>query len=135
MNFCSLELFQNVFYFSFFKLVIFRYLYIYVVHTNCLTSIINSAYFLYFMFVLHICAGYTSPDFTTLQIVNCLVKISILISHQGCHTLRELRETQGIFSLKKFSGRLRKSQGILIYFLNSGKLREVLIFSKNSGKF
>jgi len=39
-------------------------------------------------------------------------------------------ETQGIFKLKKTSGRLRESQGILIYFLNSGKLREVLIFSK-----
>ena len=49
---------------------------------------------------------------------------------QGCHTLRELRETQRIFKLKKISGRLRESQGILIYFLNTGKLREVLIFSK-----
>ena len=33
---------------------------------------------------------------------------------QGCHTLREFRETQGI----------------LIYVLYSGKLSEVLIFSK-----
>ena len=29
---------------------------------------------------------------------------------------------------------LRESQGILIYFLNSGKLREVLIFSKKIRK-
>ena len=33
---------------------------------------------------------------------------------QGCHTLRELRETQGILNLKKISG-------------NSGKLREFSI--------
>ena len=51
---------------------------------------------------------------------------------QGCHTLRELRETQGIFKLKKTSRKLRETQGILIYFLNSGKLR---FFIKNSGKF
>ena len=30
---------------------------------------------------------------------------------------------------------LRETQEILIYFLNSGKLREVLIFIKKSGKF
>ena len=41
---------------------------------------------------------------------------------------------QGIFKLKKISGRLRASQGILIYFLNSGKLRENLIFSKKFRK-
>ena len=59
--------------------------------------------------------------------------LAINSKDQGCHTLwelREFRETQGIFKLKKISGRLRESQGILIYFLNSGKLREVLIISK-----
>ena len=49
---------------------------------------------------------------------------------QGFHTLREFRDSQGIFKLKKILRKLRKSQGILIYFLNSGKLREILIFSK-----
>ena len=27
---------------------------------------------------------------------------------QGCHTLMELRETQGIFKLKEISGKLRE---------------------------
>ena len=49
---------------------------------------------------------------------------------QGCHTLWELREAQGIFKFKKISGKLREIQGILVCFLNSGKIREVLIFSK-----
>ena len=49
-----------------------------------------------------------------------------------------LPHTQGIqgnsgnFQLEE---NLRESQGIFIYFLNSGKLREVLIFLKKSGKF
>ena len=40
---------------------------------------------------------------------------------QGCHTLWELREAQGIFKFKKISGKLREIQGILVYLLNSGK--------------
>ena len=39
---------------------------------------------------------------------------------QGCHTLMELRETQGIFKLKEISGNFD------LFF----KLRELLIFSK-----
>jgi len=54
-----------------------------------------------------------------------LLSIFFLI-YQGCHTLREFMETKKIFKLKKISGRLRETKGILIYFLNSWKLREVL---------
>ena len=48
---------------------------------------------------------------------------------------RNTQGTQGIFKLKKISGRLRETQGTLIYFLNLQKLNEVLIFLKSSGKF
>ena len=46
---------------------------------------------------------------------------------QGFHTLRELREfrdSQGIFKLKKISGKLRKTQGISGNFDLFFKLRE-----------
>ena len=48
-----------------------------------------------------------------------------------------LPHTQGTQGIQGNSGNfqveknLRETQGILIYFFNSGKLREVLIFSKN----
>ena len=48
----------------------------------------------------------------------------------ACTGLPHTQGTSGIFKLKKISGKLREFQGILIYFLNSGKLREVLMFSK-----
>ena len=62
-----------------------------------------------------------------------LIKIRYQTFFQVCHTLREFRETQKIFKLKKISGKLRETQGIsgnFDLFLNPGKLREVLIFSK-----
>ena len=43
--------------------------------------------------------------------------------------------TQGNSGNFQVKENLRETQGILIYFLNSGKFREILIFSKNSGKF
>ena len=58
-----------------------------------------------------------------------IVRFWKLFLFQGCLTLREFRETQWIFKLI-ISGRLRKSQGILIYLLNSGKF---WFFLKNSG--
>ena len=49
-----------------------------------------------------------------------LIKIRYQTFFQVCHTLREFRETQGVFKLKKISGNFD------LFF----KLREVLIFSK-----
>ena len=44
--------------------------------------------------------------------------------YQSCHTLREFRETQGIFKLKKILGKLRETQGISGNFDLFFKLRE-----------
>ena len=46
--------------------------------------------------------------------VNHFFRIIFYINYsaQGCHTLREFRVTQGIFKLKKISGKLRETQGI-----------------------
>ena len=43
---------------------------------------------------------------------------------QGCLTLREFWETQGIFELKKISWKLRETQGISGNFDSFFKLRE-----------
>ena len=51
---------------------------------------------------------------------------------QGCHTLRELREfreNQGIFKLKKTSGKLRETQGI------SGNFDLFFKFRETQGSF
>ena len=45
-----------------------------------------------------------------------------------CYLLRELRK---FLNYKN----LRETQGILIFFSSTGKLRKVLIFVKNSGNF
>ena len=44
----------------------------------------------------------------------------------GLTGLPHTQETQEVLKLKKTSGRLKETQKILIYFSNTGKLREVL---------
>jgi len=60
-------------------------------------------------------------NFCQIHISNCLVNFS---SIQGCHTLRELREFS---SYRKPQG----NSGNFDHFFNSGKLRVVLVYSKN----
>ena len=48
----------------------------------------------------------------------------------ACTGLPHTQGTSGIFKLKKISGKLRETQGILIYYLNSGKFWFFLISSR-----
>ena len=56
-------------------------------------------------------------------------ELSVLTSIYTLHSgLPHTQGIQGISGNFQVEENLRESQGILIYFLNSGKLREVLIF-------